>query len=215
MCKFCPTLPIRGLLWLAICILAPTWAPAEEFSFDGGSGCSDPPIFGQFFTFSANSSGGFCTGFGNHSGRNFDSLQFVTTIPNVSPTLNCSHEPYFLFCDFFEDTAANTLTILLHGLDRTHTGIPVAPPCPIDFFCPQPPDNFFINLNNVVCDPSGLCAPPHDTNGRGDWLTNGVPVSFSVTANAPEPATWVLMLVGAGALLARVRLMRKKPRRAV
>src|SRR5262249_56390561 len=126
--------------------------------------------------------GGFCTGFGNHSGMNFDSLSFTTTIPNVSPTFNCSPEPFFLTCEFIEDRAANTLTILFFGLDGprgTHHGIPVAPPCPIDFFCPQPPDNFFINLNNIVCDPSGVCAPPSDTNGTGDWLPNGVPNSIA------------------------------------
>src|SRR5882762_1912502 len=178
MYKFCvrSTVPVRSLLWFAILILAPAWAQAADMSFDGGSGCSDPPIFSQQFTLSANSHGGFCTGFGNHSGMNFDSLTFVTTIPNVSPTFNCSPEPFFLFCDFIQDTAASTLTIFFHGLDgRTggHHGIPVAPDCPIDTNClpgVPPPDNFFINLNNLVCPPTGgPCTQPHDTNGTGDW----------------------------------------------
>jgi hypothetical protein len=206
---------IRSLLWFAALILLPTWARAADISFEGGSGCDDPPIFGQFFTLTANSHGGFCTGFGNHSGMGFDSLTFVTTIPNVSPTFNCSPEPFFAFCEFIEDTAANTLTILFFGLDRTHQGIPVAPDCPVGTNClpgVPPPDNFFINLNNFVCPPTGgPCAPPNDTNGTGDWLTNGVPSSFSAAANVPEPETWALLLVGAGALLARVRLARNGP----
>src|SRR2546423_14589593 len=141
---------------------------------------------------------------------NFDSVTFVETLPNVSPTFNCSPEPFFLFCDFIEDTSANTLTIFFHGLDgRTggHHGIPVAPDCPIDTNClpgVPPPDNFFINLNNLVCPPTGgPCTQPHDTNGTGDWLTNGSPSAFSVAANLPEPGTWMLLLGGVGALLAR------------
>jgi hypothetical protein len=71
------TVLLRHLLLFAILILLPTWAQAASFSFEGGSGCDDPPIFSQVFTFTANSNGGFCTGFGNHSGVNFDSLRFV------------------------------------------------------------------------------------------------------------------------------------------
>src|SRR6266852_3170781 len=88
---------VRSILLFAILILLPAWAQAEDFSFEGGSGCSDPPIFSQVFTFTANSNGGFCTGFGNHSGVNFDSLRFVTTIPNANPTAPfiCSPQPFF------------------------------------------------------------------------------------------------------------------------
>ena len=220
MYKFCvrSTVPIRSLLWFAILILAPVWAQAADMSFDGGSGCDDPPIFSQQFTFTSNSHGGFCTGFGNHSGMSFGSLTFVTAIPNVSPTMNCSPEPFFAFCNFFEDTAAGTLTILFFGLDRTHQGIPVAPDCPVGSTnCLPglpPPDNFFINLNNPVCPPTGgPCTQPWDTNGTGDWLTNGSAVTFSVAANLPEPGTWALLLGGVGALLARARLARNGPSR--
>jgi hypothetical protein len=209
-------------------ILLPTWAQASEITFEGGSGCDDPPIFSQAFSFTANSNGGFCTGFGNHSGVNFDSLKLVTAIPTVGPTLFCSPEPFFLSCDLIEDIAANTLTILFFGLDGsigTHHGIPVAPDCPVGANCLPgvlPPDNFFINLNNLVCPPAGgPCAQPHDANGTGDWLTNGSPNVFNVTANVtnvpepgaevPEPGTWALLLSGTGVLLVRARLTRNGP----
>src|SRR4030095_6209570 len=128
-------------------------------SFDGGSGCDDPPIFSQVFQLNANTSGGFCTGFGNHSGRNFDSLRFVTTIPNANPNdpFLCSPEPFFLQCTFTLDTVNNILTIDFFGLDvrgGTHQGIPVAPDCPVGTDC-LPPDNFFINLNHPLRSATG------------------------------------------------------------
>lgn len=210
-----PTVLLRSLLLFAILILAPAWAKASDMSFEGGSGCSDPPIFSQAFTFTANSNGGFCSGFGNHSGTNFDSLTFTTSIPNVSPTFLCSPEPFFTTCDFIQDTAANTLTIEFFGLDGplgTHHGIPVATGCSFQIDC-LPPDNFFLNLNNPVCGRLG-CAQPFDANGTGDWLTNGAPITFSATANGvPEPGTWALLLGGACVLLARARLRRNAPGR--
>src|SRR5713226_2692275 len=89
---------VRSLLLFAILILLPAWAQAADMSFEGGSGCDDPPIFSQVFPFTANSSGGFCTAFGNHSGVNFDSLKFITTIPNAHPSdpFLCSPGPFFL-----------------------------------------------------------------------------------------------------------------------
>src|SRR5262249_8128494 len=124
------TVPARARLSFAILILTSAWAQASEISFQGGPGCSSGnPIFGHVFTFTANAVGGFCAGFGNDSGMNFDSLKFVTTIPTVNPNFFCSPEPYFLSCGFTMDTTANTLTILFSGLDGTHHGIPVAPPC--------------------------------------------------------------------------------------
>lgn len=221
-CRVDPTLLMRSFLCFAILILLPTWAQASDISFDGGFGCDDPPIFNGVFSFSANSNGGFCTGFGNHSGVNFDSLTFVTTIPTVSPFFSCSPEPFFTSCDFIEDAAANTLTILFFGLDGplgSHHGIPVAPDCPVGTPClpgVPPPDNFFINLNNRTCPPiGGACTQPNDSNGTGDWLANGLPNVFRVAANVrepasvPEPGTWTLLLGGIGALLARAKLTRK------
>src|SRR5262249_27102674 len=95
------TVPVRGLLLFAILIMAPAWAQASDFSFDGGSGCGDPPIFSTIFTLPAtNSSGGMCKGFSNQTGVNFDSLRFTTSIPNANPSdpFNCSPEPFFLSC---------------------------------------------------------------------------------------------------------------------
>src|SRR5713226_3178875 len=87
-------------------LLTANRAQADDMSFAGGSGCGDPPIFSQVFTFTANSNGGFCTGFGNHSGANFDSLRFTTSIPNANPSAPflCSPEPFFLNCTFSLDT---------------------------------------------------------------------------------------------------------------
>ena len=199
------TLLLRSIVLFAILILLPTWAQADDFSFDGGSGCSDPPIFGLQFTFNVNSNGGFCSGFGNHSGMNFDSLRFTTPIGTTSPF--CSPEPFFLECTFSLDTVNNILTIDFFGLDRTHQGIPVAPDCPVGTDC-LPPDNFFINLNNRVCPPTGgPCTQPFEANGTGDWVPGS---TVSGAANGvPEPGTWALLLGGAGALLARIRLERK------
>src|SRR5262249_49623681 len=109
------TVAFRSLLLFAICILLPAWAQASDFGLEGGSGCSDPPIFSQIFTFTVNSHGGFCTGFGNHSGVNFDSLRFVTTLPSGSPMFHCFSEPFFANCGFTFDTAHNTVTIDFFG----------------------------------------------------------------------------------------------------
>src|SRR6266853_4509707 len=122
----------RCLLCFAFLIVVPSLAHASEIGFDGGSDCnSGVPLLSDVFSFTANSSGGFCSGFGNHSGMNFDSLRIVTTIPTLSTPFNCSAAPFFTSCDFTEDTVANTLTILFHGVDREHSGIPVAPDCPV------------------------------------------------------------------------------------
>ena len=209
---------------LVVLVLPPTRAQASTIGFDGGVGCGDPPIFSETFTFAANQDGGFCAGFGNHSGMNFDSLTLLTTIPTVSPTIFCSPEPYFLSCNYSEDIAANTLTIQFFGLDGTfgtHHGIPVAPDCTAGSLClpgtPQP-DNFFINLNNPVCPPTGgPCTQPFDALGAGDWLTNGDPNIFNIVANVreptsvPEPATWLMLLTGVGVLLAGSRSARSGP----
>src|SRR5713226_4586438 len=150
---------VRSLLLFAILILLPAWAQAADMSFDGGSGCSDPPIFNQMFSFTVNTHGGFCSGFANHSGKNFDSLNLV--LPTMSSTFLCPPDPFFTNCAPTFDTAHNTLTILFSGLDGTHHGIPVHPTCPPDHVCPI--DDFFINLNNCITTPlTGGCSQPHD-----------------------------------------------------
>jgi hypothetical protein len=226
--------PVRGLLLLGSLVLLPAWARAADMSFDGGSGCSDPPIFSQqFFLPPANATGGLCRAFGNHSGTNFDSLKFTTAFPNANPrdTFLCSADPFFLSCDFIVDGTifhsgdlispgpTNTITVEFFGLDRpgpgaTHNGIPVVPACPPTIEC-GPGDNFFINLNNPVCDANGgNCRQPFSDTAAGDWLVNGSPLVFSGAANGvPEPGTWMLLLGGIGALLARARLARNGPRR--
>src|SRR5712692_10239860 len=116
-CRVSSTVAVRSLLLFAICVLLPTWAQASDVSFDGGSGCDDPPIFSQVFMFTANTNGGLCRAFGNHSGMNFDSLRFVTTIPTVSSTFLCSPGPFFTDCAFSVDTVNHTLTLNFFGLD--------------------------------------------------------------------------------------------------
>ena len=70
-------------------------------------------------------------------------------------------------------------------------------------------DNFFINLNNP--DPT-TGQQPHSNTAAGDWLLNGGADVFAAAANGvPEPGTWALLLTGFGALLARGRILKKRP----
>jgi hypothetical protein len=215
--------PSRSLLLLlALLILAPAWAPAADMSFAGGSGCGDPPIFGEIFSLPpTNATGGMCKGFGNHSGANFDSLMFTTSLTNANPSdpFLCSPQPFFLDCGFSVDgsprllpsgsfiTSGNTITVEFFGLNADHRGIP--PTTALNPLTGGPADNFFINLNNPVCGTNGVCSQPFSDTAAGDWLTNGVPVTFTAAANgAPEPGTWALLLGGCGVLLARARAAR-------
>ena len=206
---------VRSLLLLGSLILLPAWARADNMSFDGGSGCSDPPITSQqFFLPPANATGGMCRAFGNHSGTTFTSLKFTTAFPNANPNdaLVCSPAPFFLNCDFNVDgrpvpsgshiTSGQTITVEFFGTNADHLGIPDAG---------SATDNFFINLNNPVCPPTGgPCTQPFSDTAAGDWLVNGSPVTFTGAANGvPEPGTWMLLLGGVGALLARPRLATK------
>src|SRR5262249_1602731 len=105
--------PLRSLLLLLVLLIfSPAWARAEDFSFDGGTGCSDPPIFDQIFVLPpTNATGGMCKGFGNHSGVNFDKLSFTTSFPNANPTdpFLCSPEPFFTDCGFSVDGSPRLL----------------------------------------------------------------------------------------------------------
>jgi hypothetical protein len=207
------SVPVRGLLLLGSLILLPAWARADDFSFSGdATGCSDPPVITQQFNVTPNPSGGLCLAFGNHSGTTFKSLKFTTAFPNANPNdaLMCSPQPFFLNCDFNVDgvvfhngdrvTAGNIITVEFFGLNADHIGIPDAGAAT---------DNFFINLNNP--DPT-TGQQPHSNTAAGDWLLNGVSDSFAAAANGvPEPGTWILLLAGVGALLARARLARNGP----
>src|SRR5215510_12964567 len=95
---------VRNVLFLfAVLIVAPKWAQGSDMSFDGGSGCGDPPIFSEVFNLPAvNASGGMCKAFGNGTGVNITSFKFTAPLPNASPTdpFLCSPAPFFLSCDF-------------------------------------------------------------------------------------------------------------------
>ncbi len=189
--------------------MLPTLVRAEDMSFGDSGACSDPSITSDVFTLPpTNSTGGLCLAFGNHSGGGFSSISLTTTIPdaNTDPML-CSGGPFFTTCDFVVDTADDTITVEFFGLDSDHQGIPAVPPNigNLDLS----PDNFTINLNNPICPPTGgECTQTADANGTGDWLTGGEPVVFTGFANGvPEPAAWMLLLGGIGALLARGRII--------
>jgi hypothetical protein len=208
------TVSLRSLPLLAILVLAPALAQADDFSFDGGGGCDDPPpITSDIFTLPpTNATGGMCLAFGNHSGSTFTSLKFTTPIPdadlaNPSNPQLCSGGPFFTTCDFVEDLLDDTITVEFFGLDTDHQGIPVVP---IATGIEISPDNFEINLNNPGCDPlTGLCAQPGDANGTGDWVSGGQPEVFTAAANGvPEAATLMLLLGGIGALVARAQFQR-------
>jgi hypothetical protein len=207
--------PLRSLLLLGSLILLPALARADDFSWEGGSGCSDPPIFSEIFTLPAtNASGGMCKGFGNHSGVPFTSLKFTTRIPDANSDLMlCSGGSFFTTCDFVLDTINDTITVEFFGLDRTHQGIPVAPGCSLTIDCVLP-DNFFINLNNpTVCPPNGgPCTQPLSDTAGGDWLKGGVSETFAMVANnaVPEPRSGVFLLTALGALWAGMRTARHR-----
>jgi hypothetical protein len=196
---------LRSLPLLAVVVLAPALARADDFGWGGDSGCSDPPIFSDIFNLPpTNSTGGLCRAFGNYTGAPITSVKFTTTIPdaNADPML-CSPGPFFLSCDYVVDVPDNTLTVEFFGTNSDHAGIPVAPPGATLV------DNFFINLNNPVCNPTtGLCTQPNTSTGGGDWLAGGQPEVFTAAVNgavAPEPAAWMLLLSGMSALMARAR----------
>jgi len=193
-------------------LLLPAWARADDFSLAGDSSCSDPPIFTEIFTLpAANSSGGMCLAFGNHSGAPFTSLKFTTQIPDPNThDMLCSGGQFFANCDYIVDTLNDTITVEFFGLDDRHPGIGVAPGCTIDCL---PTNNFFINLNNPTnCDPSGNnCTQPNLNTAAGDWRNGTVGSTFTGTANAvPEPSSWVFLLTALGALVARTRIARNR-----
>jgi hypothetical protein len=207
--------PVRSLLLFAVAILAPALARADDFSLAGDSGCTDPPIFSETFTFQANSSGGLCLAFGNHStsGMPFTSLKFTTRIPDTnSDPMLCSGGQFFTNCDYIVDTVHDTLTVEFSGLDDRHTGIPVAPGCSLTIDCVLP-NNFSINLNNpTVCPPTGgPCTQPTLNTAGGDWANGGVGSTITGTANAvPEPRSGVFLVTALGALVARLRIARNR-----
>jgi hypothetical protein len=219
MLKFgeCSKVLLQGSLLLGIVMLAPALGRADDFSWGGDSGCSDPPITTDVFTnlFSANSSGGLCLAFGNHSGGTFHSLEFTTTYPdaNTSDALVCTPGPWFATCDFKVDGSSVPNNTVVTGSHSTltveffdggdHHGIPDAG---------SSTDNFFINLNNpgIACTRSP-CPPPNDPSGTGDWTTGGVANSFSGSANGvPEPRSGALLLAALGVLAASIRMARKR-----
>jgi hypothetical protein len=196
---------LRNLALLAILILSPALARADDLGWGGDSGCTDPPIFSDIFTLPAtNATGGMCQAFGNYTGAPITSVKFTTTIPdaNADPMI-CSAAPYFESCDFVVDTLDDTITVEFFGTNSDHPGIPVAPAGGTLV------DNFFINLNNPVCNPAtGLCTQPDTSTGVGDWLAGGLPEVFTAAVNgatAPEPATWLFLLGGLSLLMARTR----------
>jgi hypothetical protein len=214
--------PIRSLLLFATVILAPALARADDFSWGGDSGCTDPPIFSDIFTLPPiNASGGLCRAFGNHSGHNFTSLKFTTQYPSTNPDFFCSPGP-FMSCDFnvdgtiyhtgdtppsFPTTDGHTITVEFMG--NSDHFIPVDtvtdPNDPAYF-------NFFINLNSRVCDPAtGRCTPPpNTTSGSGDWVAGSQFVMAANNATVPEPRSGVFLLTALGALLARIRIAKHR-----
>ena len=199
------------LMLLAALIIAPTFARADNMSLIGGSGCSDPPIFNEVFTFSSNSTGGECLAFGNYTGGTMGSLSITTKIPDANTDANtCSGGNFFLHCTFTIDTVNDTLTVDFFGTNSDSRGIPEAPGCSSFTTDCTLPNNFSINLNNLVCDPTtGLCSPPSSDDGTGDWLSGGKPESFTATAT-PEPQYVVPLLAAFGALIVRQRFVRRR-----
>jgi hypothetical protein len=206
--------PLHRLVLLAGFILAPTLAHAGTFVLGGGGDCSDPPgIFSQVFSFSADTAGGSCAAFGNHSGTSFNSLAITTALPDDLSNLYCSGGNFFEFCSFTVDVPNDLLTIKLFGTNDSHPGIASIPTCSLDIEC-GPTDNFSINLNDLVCDPAGRCTQSTSDTGSGGWLTGGSPDAFTAAANGaavPEPASAVFLIVGLGAVLARRRLAKHPP----
>lgn len=216
----------------AILIALPVCGRAADMSLDGGSGCTDPPITMLAFTMDpvtgtgVTGTGGMCKHFGNHTGSSFTTLSFTTAFPThnlgVDPFL-CSGGTVFEFCDFIVDgsprhhssgdfisSGGSTITVEFFGINSDHPGIPDLGPT-----APLTADNFYLNLNNPVCSPAGICSQPNVDPGAGDWIDpsspSGSPTGSKIVfaANVPEPASWMLLLSAAGALLARNRL--RKP----
>jgi len=188
--------PVHCLLLLGSLILLPAWARADDFSIGDSGNCSDPSIGPSLqFSFSANTHGGLCLAFGNHSGVPIHSLTFTTSIPDANSDLNvCSGGIFFTNCDYVPNTANGTLTIEFFG----GRGIPA--------ISVDTTDNFIINLNNP--DPTTGMQPNNNTVS-GDWLTNGSANTFSGAANGvPEPASALLLLTALGATVARIRMVR-------
>jgi hypothetical protein len=219
-------LSVRGMLFFVALVALPAGARASDMSFDGGSGCSDPPITSDIFTLPATSSaiagspgtgGGLCRAFGNHTTMNFNSLKFTAAFPTtINDPFLCSPGPFFLNCDFvidgttvlqsgeFARSVGKIVTVEFFGLDTgpggTHLGIPIDRNT--DSASPAY-YNFFINLNNPVLNPAtGGFSQPHTAAGSGDWQPDD---TFQGAANdaTPEPGTLALLMSAAGALLAR------------
>jgi hypothetical protein len=222
--------PLRSLLLFAVAILAPAMARADDFTWAGDSGCSDPPIFSDIFTLPAtNSHGGLCRAFGNHTGHSLNSLTFTAAYPSVNPDFFCSAAPYFTDCDFnvdgtiyhngdtppsFPTTGGHTITVEFFGLNSDRHGIPVDTVTGCTDTSTDPACyNFYINLNSYLdlngrpCTPfTRGCTQPTGTTGSGDWAGT----TFAGAANVPEPRSGALILTVLGVFLARIRAARSQ-----
>jgi hypothetical protein len=137
----------------------------------------DPPditvIANKSFTFGADAAGGGVFSFQNETGESWLQLDVLVSLPSGVTAITCGSIA-FVTCTVTPPHDSVSIWDITFG-PNPNGGIPNGA-------------TFSINLNN-----NGVVN--QDPNGAGDW---GPDKQFSAVADAPEPASW--MLIGIGTL---------------
>jgi hypothetical protein len=165
------------LLLGLLCALAPVTLQARPTIIIN----RDPPditvIANKSFTFGANAHGGGVFSFQNETGEAWLQLDILVSLPSDVTAITCGSFA-FVTCTVTPPQGSSSKWDISFG-PNPNGGIPNGA-------------TFSINLNNNA-------VVNEDPNGAGDW---GPEKMFDAVANAPEPASWMLIGVGALALAA-------------
>jgi hypothetical protein len=171
---------LRYLFATTAIVIAATVAQASPMDpvFEMGDPPSGTPVYTDYFSFSSDPLGGGVLSFVNASGGLWTKLNFLVTLPSDS-TITCLPGPFFSSCQFSvvqQLPGGNAEFDIGVGNPTGRGGIASG-------------QFFTINLNDFI---NGQTNP--DPNGAGGW---GPHNSFQAIANdAPEPASWLLLLAG-------------------
>lgn len=147
--------------------------------FEMGDPAGGTPIFSNFFSFTSDALGGGVLSFINESGNLWTKLNFLVILP-ADVTITCIPGPFFSSCQFS----------VIQQLPGGNAEFDIGVGNPTERGGIASGVFFTINLNDFV---NGQTNP--DPNGAGGW---GADNSFQAEANdfAPEPASWLLLLLG-------------------